>query len=226
MRLNLPAYCFQCKEDQGKILELTDVGFYQFKCSNGHTTDFILQEQLFEVLFELGVSAICDGYYREAVSNFTASLERFYEYYIELISYKNKVDKTEYDKAWKSVKNQSERQLGAFSFCYLIEKKKFPTLLDSNTVGFRNNVIHKGKIPSKEEAINYGQAVIDVMTPILRDLEDNYKEEVSESIFRYMNGVREKHGQHSGLMSITTVISNIQTCSDPISLKNELEIFC
>ena len=47
----------------------------QIKCSRSHETTAILQEQKFEILFDIGAHAILDGYYREAVSSFTSSLE-------------------------------------------------------------------------------------------------------------------------------------------------------
>jgi hypothetical protein len=34
------------------------------------------------VLFDIGANAVVDGYYREAITSFSASLERFYEYFL------------------------------------------------------------------------------------------------------------------------------------------------
>lgn len=145
-------------------------------CLNGHETVTCLQEQHFEVLFELGANAIIDAYYREAVSSFTSSLERFYEFYIKAISTSKEID---FDKTWNEIKNQSERQLGAFAFVYLLENKTKPPMQSDNERGFRNNVTHKGYIPTREEAIEYGQSVLDIITPILFDLKERHGKAVN-----------------------------------------------
>lgn len=54
-------------------------------CSHGHKTTTIVQNPKYEILFDIGANAIVDGYYREAVSSFTSSLERFYEYSIKIL---------------------------------------------------------------------------------------------------------------------------------------------
>ncbi len=74
-----------------KYVELRDDGRYEFTCENGHTTVTVLQEQKFEVLFDLGAHAILDGYYREAVASFTSSLERFYEFFIKAALFENDI---------------------------------------------------------------------------------------------------------------------------------------
>jgi hypothetical protein len=98
------------------MIDIRDDGLYEFTCSNGHKVITILQEQPFEMQFELGVSAIIDGYYREAVSSFTSSLERFYEFFINLICLSRDLDKELIIKTFKLVANNSERELGAFPF--------------------------------------------------------------------------------------------------------------
>ena len=49
-----------------------------------------------------------------------------------------------------------------------------PQLLSTTKTEFRNDVIHKGRIPSRDEAINYGQAVLDVIRPILKQVRKKY----------------------------------------------------
>lgn len=63
-------------------VEVRDENHYALTCPKGHRNVVVLQQQKFEVLFEIGAHAIEDGYYREAVSSFTASLERFYEFFV------------------------------------------------------------------------------------------------------------------------------------------------
>lgn len=81
MRLLIP--CMKCLQELerpdewfGRV-EFRDDGCYEVVCRRGHSTVTLLQEEKYEVLFEIGVNAILDGYYREAVASFAASLERF-----------------------------------------------------------------------------------------------------------------------------------------------------
>jgi hypothetical protein len=60
---------------------LSDTGKYEVVCDCGHRSAVVLQNLKFELLFEMGINAIVDGYPREAVSSFSAALERFYEFY-------------------------------------------------------------------------------------------------------------------------------------------------
>jgi hypothetical protein len=91
--------------------ELENSGLYRMVCTNrNHETVTCLQAQKFEVLFELATHAIVDGYYRDAVSSFTSSLERFFEFCVELFCYKHGVNEMDLENAWKHVSSQSERQ--------------------------------------------------------------------------------------------------------------------
>jgi hypothetical protein len=52
-------------------------GVYTGKCPNGHDLLIATQTLPHEMLFEIALNAIGDGYYREAVSSFAASVELF-----------------------------------------------------------------------------------------------------------------------------------------------------
>ncbi len=131
-------------------VEMCDDGIYKMTCDNGHESTTFLQEQKFEILFDLGAMAFMDGYYREAVSSFAASLERFYEFCVEAILSSKNIDYEQYLKTWKMVAAQSERQTGAYYFLYLNEFGEAPAAAEQKQVEFRNNVIHKGYIPKKK----------------------------------------------------------------------------
>ena len=59
------------------MADLEETGVYDLTCPSSHRTAFCLQNFKFELLFDLGLQAIDDGYYREAVSSFASALERF-----------------------------------------------------------------------------------------------------------------------------------------------------
>lgn len=191
-----------------KYVELRDDGRYEFTCEKGHTTVTVLQEQKFEVLFDLGAYAILDGYYREAVASFTSSLERFYEFFIKASLFEDGLEDDAVTRTWKQVSSQSERQLGAFIFLFLKCFSESPPLLRQKQTSFRNEVIHKGKISSREEAIEYGQEVLDIIRPILRRVKTTLPIGVEKTVFYHLMNCRQNdESQPIVTMSIPTIIS-------------------
>jgi len=182
--------CMQCFQETGTPSlhfsrpEIRDDGIYENRCPAGHDTTTFLQQQKFEVLFEVGANAILDGYYREAVSSFTSSLERFYEYALRILLSRPSNSDDLFNICWKEASSQSERQLGAFVFVWATNFGEAPALLPNALVKFRNEVIHKGKIPTKEEALRYGNAVLGVLRPKLYALKAEFAKEMAELTFR------------------------------------------
>ncbi|MCL5228488.1 hypothetical protein [Pseudomonas nunensis] len=211
MRLTLS--CMQCLQESGRLggashVEIRDDGCYTATCLNGHKTVTVLQQQKFEVLFEIGAHAILDGYYREAVSSFTSSLERFYEYTIRILLEKSSGSDNLFQAAWKNVSNMSERQLGAFIFLWAHNFKEPPALLPDNMIKFRNEVIHKGKIPSRDKALEYGDAVLDVLRPKLSKILEAFPEQVQSSSIRQIMASAGKADTPNSVstMSINTIL--------------------
>ena len=213
--MRLPISCMKCFQEYGKPpfdfsrVEFVDNGRYEVTCPNGHTTVTIVQAQKFEVLFDIGAYAIKDGYYREAVSSFTSSLERFYEFFIQVMLFEKNINKDKFNECWKLVSNQSERQLGAFIFMYLEQFGKKPDLLSNSKIQFRNEVIHKGKIPKKEQALGYGQAVLDIVRPLLILLKSDFSESVHQTVHNHLMNCRQDsdNKQPVSTMAISTIIS-------------------
>lgn len=163
--------CRGCQEDRFKSIDLIDGIYYKFECENGHKNNIILQEWKFEILFEMALMALKDGYTREVVSSFAASLERFYEYIIELIAIRNEIDSHQFTDTWKLMSAQSERQLGAFYTAYLLHFKEVPMSLHERNAEFRNKVIHKGYIPTTEEVTDYGREIFKYILQILKKID-------------------------------------------------------
>ena len=191
------------------MVEFRDDGRYESTCSNGHSQTTFLQEQKFEVLFDIGANAILDGYYREAVSSFTSSLERFYEFVIKLACAHEEMSHDIYTKCWKSVSNQSERQLGAYIFLWGVYIKNPPLLLKNKDISFRNSVIHKGKIPTKEEAESYGAKVYELIANGLAEIRAST---LADAIMTVVDEhVAETRGntsaQNVAFMSMGTIVS-------------------
>jgi hypothetical protein len=76
-------------------------GFYTDKCPNGHDLFLATQTLPHEMLFEIGLNAIGDLYYREAISSFASSLESFFEFAIRVLASAHSVTNDAFVDSWK-----------------------------------------------------------------------------------------------------------------------------
>ncbi len=160
-------------------IELDKWPYLEFACEKGHITRLTLSFELYELLFQQATYCIMDGYYREAISTYNAALERFFEYAIEVMMLSDAAD-IDFNKLWKEVSNQSERQLGAFYFLYSLHFNELPCFLDKHKVALRNQVVHKGKLSTKEEALDFGKYVFDYIKSILHKLREKHPDNLGE----------------------------------------------
>ncbi len=184
----VPAYkCYNDKEQLAII---------DFVCPKGHKTKNILEVhvpkigtegwenriigamQRHEILFYLGINSLIDFYYREAIVNFSSSLERFFEFAIMVIAEIKEIESDALSQAWKLVENQPERQYGAFIFAWLLLEKGNYTAINPNELRkiteIRNNSVHKGRIASENDCIKYGTYVADIIKVIDTILYEKY----------------------------------------------------
>ena len=162
------------------MLEVGNKNPHQVICEKGHKWPLVITQHKHEILFEVAAHAIIDGYYREAVSSFAESLERYYEFFIKVISVVLPGDV--FEKGWKQIYSQSERQLGAYIFTYISICHKLPETLPQPLTTLRNNVIHKGYIPSRAEAIKLGEVVAKIINNGCNLLRRSKRVELNEII--------------------------------------------
>lgn len=143
---------------------------YEIECPKGHCFRANILYHEFQKLFEVAVNALADDYYREAVGSFAASYERFMELFIRVAMKANGTHDDELAKGWTKLSRQSERQLGAFIVLFVLEFGTQPPLLANAQIELRNNVVHQGYFPTKEECLKYGGAVLDSIRQTVRVL--------------------------------------------------------
>lgn len=182
--------------------EINDLGHYIVQCSNGHKFQVIVQSEKFEILFDLAIEALLDGYTREALTNFASSLERFIEFTIKVILLTKNNNMDLINSSWKSVKNQSERQLGAYYLIYLNEFGVEAPYLSNKMIQLRNETVHKGYIPTHNDVINYGSEVLKIILPILKSLKEDYTEQIGLITMHRLAELTKKHSE-SGLQQST-----------------------
>lgn len=194
--------CVHCIEEQkqgGQVVftPITDSCIYNVTCPNGHDCEVILRIFKFDILFEGGLSALRDGYSREAVTSFAVALERFYEFSIQVLLMDKFIDRNtghmnedalkRFDKLWRTPLKLSERQLGAFYTLYFNEFDESPLIFDesfskkighmlvTNPVNFRNKIVHEGHIPTYNEALQYGEAVYEYIAGFINTYRETDK---------------------------------------------------
>ncbi|MDY6973868.1 MAG: hypothetical protein SV775_16330 [Thermodesulfobacteriota bacterium] len=161
--------------------DMDNNGIVHLKCDNGHNTAGILIGSKHQFLFESGCRALIDTYANEAVSSFSAALERTYEFFIRVACRKLGLTSDLIESTWKNVKSQSERQFGAFLFLYpTITGESFK--LQNEIPEFRNKVIHKGYIARSEEVLDYAEKIFFLIRQIVAVLNDKCSNEMWEEI--------------------------------------------
>lgn len=206
--------CMQCQVESGmpnfSSLSMEDVpesGVIEVTCNRGHRTALIIQQTKFEILSEMGVKAIVNGSYRDAVSSFASSLERLHEFFLEASCRRHGIAPDDFTVTWKHIANQSERQLGAFLAAYLLDTRKTAKVLPPKQVEFRNAVIHKGRLATRDEAVRFGQAMFDCAIPVLMLLRsDPYAEILRKLTFERIRA-RSSQAVDAGIPTSTMGIS-------------------
>jgi len=128
--------CNSCPQINNKAnthveLPITDKLYYEFECKQGHFNKVMLRNNKFDLIFESGLHALIDGYSREAATSFSVSLERYYEYVINILLVCNNNLEFELMEKFKKDVKLSERLFGVFCTMYLLTFKKIIPAFDS-----------------------------------------------------------------------------------------------
>jgi hypothetical protein len=188
------------------LVAIADDNEYQIRCDAGHISAVFLDNLKFELLFEMGLYALVDGYPREAVSSFAASLERFYEFYWHVAANRFSIPETEHVQTWKIVAKQSERQLGMFIASYGLLMKKSPFVLNPKEVKFRNDVVHGGYIPPAGQAIEFGNKIMSLIRESLRELHQEAPEALTAAYKKLTRHREIPDEEIAGTINILTAI--------------------
>lgn len=144
---------------------MNDDGVFTGTCSSGHVYSIAVQNLPFELLFDEGLAALVDGYLREAVLDFAASLERFCETFVESSLARLQAPSDVMKATWAPMRKASERQYGCFLGLHAaVLHTQWPHIAnDTDKRGFRNRVVHEGHWPVQEEVLKYARFVFDAV---------------------------------------------------------------
>lgn len=179
--------CVHCDIDDSKETvwangEIHSDLFAVCTCPKGHITIAGLMTELFDILYKSAVDSYMKKCLSESVMSFAASLERAYELFTKIVLLRQSFSFDQIENYWKEIKNQSERQYGAFCFCYLfVTKQSWHS--DSKMIEFRNKVVHKGYIATSEEVQVYAKYITNSLTTIIQIIKTNFDSERSKLYF-------------------------------------------
>jgi hypothetical protein len=211
MRILAP--CMQCQIELGHpsfkpiVVDYYDDGLAIVECSAGHKTALMVQSSKFEMLLESGATALLEGFTFEACAGFSSALERFYEFAIRVICHargmldENGNPSKTFATTFASMSRQSERQLGAFMLLHAMEFDE-PYAPPSKLVEFRNNVIHKGEIPTLEDAQKFCAEVYTIISSMFVKVNAKYPENIRSVI---MQSLLERHKKVPADMRTSTI---------------------
>ncbi len=178
--------CYQCDTTPPNIIikdfTLNDDGVYIVECSKGHKLAIIMQAEVFEIFFFNATYNLLKKNYSAAILNYAAALEKYYEFYIEVICRFNHESK---DDKWNAVRKKSGAQLELFENEYFNNEGRKPYLLTGELRNLRNRVIHHGHFPSYEEVKEYGKGVFIAIKEDLDFLNKKYKIILQEIIVEH-----------------------------------------
>lgn len=226
--------CIDCSEENPESMiwaegEITSDLVAMCICNKGHKSVSGLAHNLFDVLYSSAVDAFIKGCFSESVMSFAASLERTYEMFIKVTMIKEGISLTEIEEFWKEIKNQSERQYGAFCLQY-VKVSGEVWRFDTNKVKFRNDVVHKGYVATSNEVKNYADYTTECQFKILKKLHVDFSNESREFYFYHKElegrAAEKLMKEHNAKFSATSMPSllkwNFSEIED-VSFHNALE---
>jgi hypothetical protein len=189
---------------------MTDHGYIEVTCGEGHKTTVIYDERKFELLFQSACHTLNAGYEREAVSGFATSLEQLYEFFIRVVCRKTKLTADIFEKTWKQIARQSERQFGCFLMLYSINRgKSFD--VNQKQIEFRNRVIHQGYIPKRKEAFSFGKDAWRIKRSVYKFLERKFPKELKAEIEDELKRIEAKVPKGRTILKFKSQVVNVDT---------------
>ena len=174
--MKLPFTCPQCDQEnrengnfipsiEQRDVIITNQITYEYTCSKGHQCFCVLQIERFEMLYKLAIHEFLENNFRACVINCAAALERFYEFFLQVVFHHNGYSsKKFYEEIWLPIKDRSKRQEDLFknTFIELTSIEKPPVLKDTHRK-FRNHIVHQGEFPKKEQTRDFADTIFRII---------------------------------------------------------------
>jgi hypothetical protein len=184
-----------------------DEGRHIAECQHGHTQIVALRQQNFEILFELAAYAIRDKNYRQSVSSCMKSLKAFQEFFLRSMAYQNGIKKERFDAAWKLLGISRQNRHEAYLLNYLNFCSRPPVLLTASQSEWKDSVMQKRILPTREECVSFGQAVLNVLRSAVEDTRDAFPHGVKLAMQEQVPVVEQHAFRPVARWSILTIVN-------------------
>lgn len=191
-------------------VDFRDDGIYACVWPEGHKTITVCSTDHSEMLIEHAVYAFMDRDFRGVINYGASGVDAYLNSHIEILLLAAGKSLEEVASVVKLIDRQENRRWGAF---WTLECQFGPGKLPElprKSVEFRNDVVHKGIVPSEEQALDYLKAVCDFVAPLSKRLHADHRKEVNKRFFAKAQSVPNTHptiGNPS--MAMRTVIQHI-----------------
>jgi hypothetical protein len=217
-KISAPIVCLECNPDGSSVgnpilpsvfldLRPDSDGRCMSECSRGHKQIVALRQQRFELLFELAAYSIRDGHYRQSVSSCSASLDAFYEFFLRSMAYQNGIKKERFDAAWKLLGISRQNRLEAYLLNYRNLCARPPVLLTAAQNDWKDSVMHQGLLPTREECVSFGQAVLNVLRSGVEDARDTFPDGVKQAMQEHVTAAQPHASSSVVPWSIRTIVN-------------------
>lgn len=195
--LIIPMACFKCLENSGdaqpnwllppmnrRPLEWNDDNWYKFICPFGHENYFRVQLLRFQILFDMGVSALAKGYLREAIISTYSALEDLSRMFCLVYAEANGLNAAQINELSNAL-TLSERRTGAFELALALTKSEGVAVLRSKSRSWRelrNKIVHEGHFPSRDIAIKHCEQLYTFMNLVCREMARQYPDIVEKAV--------------------------------------------
>ena len=178
------------------------------------------------MLYKLAIHEFLENNFRACVINCAAALERFYEFFLQVVFHHNGYSSEKfYEEIWLPIKDRSKRQEDLFkdTFIELTSIEKPPVLKDTHRK-FRNHIVHQGEFPKKEQTRDFADTIfriIGIGLYILHKYCDS-----SIEVIKHEHLQRRFRSRPSGNLHSTTILLNTNFPSyDKIWTSNDFNVY-
>jgi hypothetical protein len=185
--------CPDCNKDNLSEI-LGNKLLFTTKCPSGHEYNVLIKDDtLSAVLFDNACLAIHNDCYRAAVLDFQSSLEKLWEEHIRFHLITINSPNERINLLDNLMKKNSHIKEGAFYMLHTINNndlrdKKF----NEKREEMRNNVFHKGYVPTKEDAIDFGQKTLMLISDIMHNPDKEYYLKLQKNNFDHQMALDKK----------------------------------
>lgn len=235
--MKLPFTCPQCDQEnrengnfipsiEQRDIIITNQITYEYTCSKGHQCFYVLQIERFEMLYKLAIHEFLENNFRACVINCAAALERFYEFFLQVVFHHNGYSNERfYEEIWLPIKERSKRQEALFkdTFIELTSIEKTPVLKDTLRK-FRNHIVHQGEFPKKEQTRDFADTIFRIIGIGLYTLHKYCNSSIE--VIKHEHLQRRFRSRPSGNLHSTTILLNTNFPSyDKIWTSNDFNVY-